>query len=1331
MNLFKRSRGLWVAGLMAFAASAILPSVALAKPEPGVRPRGFRLFARTLGATVVNRVYLGLNASKGHVGVDSSGSSTIGGGYWPKGTANQYVFNSGLQIAGKIAGPASFAWNGNTTGAFFFNARGDNEHGTEIEPVYNSQDPADVSAWPAAAKVPNELSDAQQLFNPLLRGRTNASQGDTWFMTWDGDPSLTGGRPHPLGVLVETRGLGWNFPAGNEDIVYFTFTFYNVTSSDPTVYSNVRPEIRDIVAQAGSDFQRRNEAAFGVQIPDEGYRLDSLFAAFGADMDVASAGANYCSVNLPFALGYCYEHTFGQEPGWQFDPGIFGAPFFPGNGFVGVKYLRSPSGPGEIQLFSNTINSATGFRDPLDVFALFRYLSGTVSTAAGDQPCNQGNPLQTRICFINPTFADARFYQSSTALTLEPGQFGSIVVAYIFAAPVAIPGFAPPVSDVPPGNPRRLTDVANLPQGANRIDSLTGFAGWRDVNANEVVEQSEFRTVAGSLLGKSLTAQAVFNNGFLLPFAPESPQFYLIPGDNQVTVLWQQTTSETSGDPYFEVANDPGVPGDPNPLYDPNYRQFDVEGYRIYRGRVDNGDALELVAQFDYAGTTIEDFTGQVDPLPTCAIELGVTDECAADYDYPVPPNGTAATVSNSIPLVGQNIQVQLGPSRAVLADGTVIVLKADTAVTGRAGGDNPPLSDTGVPFAYVDRDVKNNVRYFYSVTAFDVNSFQSGPSSLESARTTKSVTPVPTASNVSFAELQVTTVDQDGNPIPAPGVFTIDAATGKFSGRPPAVGAQQIQGIFAPALPALLPSLPEGSLRATIDSVKVRGSGEPYPDEGITGYDCEGLDNIQGLCAQYYVTYLYNGARVLTSTTVFQPLLNAAFGEPRSATTELKGVQVPFDPASAQRYGLPEGFGGSDAKVSLTTGVAGESSAGEQFIGRRAQANSAPGGSRWFVGDNETVDHPTVGRRFGDKAPGNITGVDSIYGPISHVDGNPNVAGTQAPAQSVCMQVANYGLIHFGRQADIEVVWGAGGTISRVRDLTQNVDVKFASTPQASWGFVRDGNGNGVIDWTDIAYVEEELQVFNHLGFCTPANTGVTGPSLVSPSVNANGVLPEPGAGTRLVQTATVTGVSARTASASQALGAGATFLPATGQGFGLYIAGHYHIFHLTGGQLPPAGTRWVLRSTAGFVSASNPQSATPSNYVYNVRPAVAAIPGLSVDYVVNAATAARAVTNSDLARVHTVPDPYYVTNQFEQTTDNKILKFVNLPNQAIIRIYSSSGILVDVIEHQSTELGGAATWDLRNRNNQVVASGVYFYHIESGDARRVGRFTVVNFAQ
>ena len=51
--------------------------------------------------------------------------------------------------------------------------------------------------------------------------------------------------------------------------------------------------------------------------------------------------------------------------------------------------------------------------------------------------------------------------------------------------------------------------------------------------------------------------------------------------------------------------------------------------------------------------------------------------------------------------------------------------------------------------------------------------------------------------------------------------------------------------------------------------------------------------------------------------------------------------------------------------------------------------------------------------------------------------------------------------------------------------------------------------------------------------------------------------------------------------------------------------------------------------------------------------------------------------------------------------------------------------------MEHNSTTFGGDETWNVRNRNNQIVASGVYFYHVEAGNARRVGRFTVVNFAQ
>src|SRR4029079_8676691 len=96
MKVLLRSRSLAAGGLLALALAALIPATASAEPEPGARPRGFRLFARTLGAMTVNRVYLGLSSSKGNIGVDSTNSSTIGGGYWPKGTGNQFVFNSGL-----------------------------------------------------------------------------------------------------------------------------------------------------------------------------------------------------------------------------------------------------------------------------------------------------------------------------------------------------------------------------------------------------------------------------------------------------------------------------------------------------------------------------------------------------------------------------------------------------------------------------------------------------------------------------------------------------------------------------------------------------------------------------------------------------------------------------------------------------------------------------------------------------------------------------------------------------------------------------------------------------------------------------------------------------------------------------------------------------------------------------------------------------------------------------------------------------------------------------------------------------------------------------------
>jgi len=163
----------------------------------------------------------------------------------------------------------------------------------------------------------------------------------------------------------------------------------------------------------------------------------------------------------------------------------------------------------------------------------------------------------------------------------------------------------------------------------------------------------------------------------------------------------------------------------------------------------------------------------------------------------------------------------------------------------------------------------------------------------------------------------------------------------------------------------------------------------------------------------------------------------------------------------------------------------------------------------------------------------------------------------------------------------------------------------------------------------------------------------------------------------------------------------------------------------------LPAAGTVWTMRSYVGAIHGGHGDAGDGGNYEFTAQDRPFTAVGAEARLSFNVVNQVVASTKNDLTRVHTVPDPYYVTSQFEQTTDTKIVKFVNLPADCIIRIYSSSGVLVDLIEHHSATFGGAEDWNVRNRNNQVVASGVYFFHVESGDARRVGRFTIVNFAQ
>jgi hypothetical protein len=66
--------------------------------------------------------------------------------------------------------------------------------------------------------------------------------------------------------------------------------------------------------------------------------------------------------------------------------------------------------------------------------------------------------------------------------------------------------------------------------------------------------------------------------------------------------------------------------------------------------------------------------------------------------------------------------------------------------------------------------------------------------------------------------------------------------------------------------------------------------------------------------------------------------------------------------------------------------------------------------------------------------------------------------------------------------------------------------------------------------------------------------------------------------------------------------------------------------------------------------------------------------------------------------------------------------ITFSHLPNEATIRIYTLAGKLVILISHHTVGNMQEETWDVSN-----VASGIYFYHIQSPQAEKKGKLSII----
>ncbi len=96
-------------------------------------------------------------------------------------------------------------------------------------------------------------------------------------------------------------------------------------------------------------------------------------------------------------------------------------------------------------------------------------------------------------------------------------------------------------------------------------------------------------------------------------------------------------------------------------------------------------------------------------------------------------------------------------------------------------------------------------------------------------------------------------------------------------------------------------------------------------------------------------------------------------------------------------------------------------------------------------------------------------------------------------------------------------------------------------------------------------------------------------------------------------------------------------------------------------------------------------------------------------------------ALQRAGLDRIRVVPNPYYTRSSYELSSLNRVIKFLNLPETATIRIYNLAGDLVRTLR-KTDATSSVLEWDLLTENRLPVASGVYVYHV---DVRGVGQTT------
>ena len=109
--------------------------------------------------------------------------------------------------------------------------------------------------------------------------------------------------------------------------------------------------------------------------------------------------------------------------------------------------------------------------------------------------------------------------------------------------------------------------------------------------------------------------------------------------------------------------------------------------------------------------------------------------------------------------------------------------------------------------------------------------------------------------------------------------------------------------------------------------------------------------------------------------------------------------------------------------------------------------------------------------------------------------------------------------------------------------------------------------------------------------------------------------------------------------------------------------------------------------------------------------------------------------VAAEQLDQVRVVPNPYIVATTHELPLPPAItsgrgerkIDFIHLPAGAEIHIFTARGEHVVTLRHDHNIHDGTVSWNLKSKENLDVASGIYFYVLESSVGKRSGKIGII----